>query len=330
MFFSSPSIKGLFIDNNTKASAGSILTGSIEIELKKNIGQGKIYILFQGAENVSWKKSKIERNSYINSNEPSDTLTFYYRNWVVCEVRSLVKDFDSLSIGSHNFTYTLEIPKEIPSSFSYSCYHRTARIAYTISIVLMQNKTIQVLSEKNLKISQMLLKNINEVKKSTLSNLKTLFFINKGYSSINVKLLKDTFVSRDIITFFIDVDNSASKLDVNSIECRVFFEGTIKVSAFNKLYFSEVLIVKKVFYRVLSGEKRENMEIACDLGSVADYLDGLYSTNSYLIECNYFIEIKLDMNGKLMIRGRPPKIFFPIFVVPEITQKISHNMIPKL
>ncbi|OMJ67155.1 hypothetical protein SteCoe_35758 [Stentor coeruleus] len=330
VFFSSPNIKGHFIDNNTKASAGSVLKGSIDIELKRNIGQGKICILFQGTENISWKKSKIERNSYLNTNESSDTLTFYYRNWVVCEVRSLVKDFDSLSSGNHNFSYTLEIPKDIPSSFSYSCYHRTATILYTLSIVLMTNRTIQVISEKNLRISQMLLKDIYESKKSALSNLKTWLFINKGYNSINVKLLKDTFVPRDIIHFFIDIDNSISKLNVNGIECRVFFEGTIKVSAYNKLYFSEVLIVKKIFHRVLSGEKCENLEITCDLASVADYLDGLYSTNSNLIDCNYFIEIKLDMDGKLMFRGRPPKIYFPIFIVPEITQKVSNNMIPKL
>ena len=263
----------------------------------------------------------------------SRSVTEYYNGKaIICNFHYPIYRWDCLlPPGGYSLPFNFRLPPQLPGSFFYEKRCIKAIINYKFHAKLISIEREQIKASIPVHIRQGVYDYNANLSLNKDARLVTWCCSNQGYCKINVVHQQDTYNPSQTAVVLAEVDNSNSKLSVNSITARLFFSLRLKCSGPSTYFFKETLITESIPIRIAPGAALLNssaVQIQLNLPSCMQTLSNMYSTKGALIDCTYTIEVRADMDGSCMCCGEQPSIQALMKIVPNIIIALSAPVAP--
>ena len=298
--------------NQTVYSAGENVFGEFCLKVVQDLHAENVLIKVRGVEEVEWED--IQGNG-MRLNRGGQTLISH--DMVLYRF-----PYNTLAKGDYIFQFVIELPKDIPSSTSFSLPRLKGKIEYTVEA--------SVTGADIFSVSQLKIIDLAAIKPSTseiYSKLKGVLWIERGEVYMRARCLKGYSYSDEKLLIMMDIDRSRSNWGVGAIDVSVI--QTISVKSLDGQRY---LRKTPVYSRHLPVQRTEfGLEIA--LSSLSKGVSDTSSTLSKFVEVGYSLEISGVMESIFSCYGETPHLtlWFSIIAKNKETEvpKYSFQWKPK-
>jgi hypothetical protein len=290
---------------------GETIQGTVHISLSKPLLTCRLEILFQGTEVTNWMEH--------HSSQSASRVIVHEGHCSIAKIKHEAMRWNNgLEIGHYSIPIAFDAPGNIPGSFRYAHQGTSAKILYFILVKLVfGSKAIQC--DQPISIVQGPIEIRTDIKLAKVVRLRTLCCVNKGTSKVNVFWPEDAYESNQVAECILEIDNTYSKIDVNRIEIRLYYDLQIRDNG--NFYFSRGEMLTENDYKIrvkagenMSGERATKLQV--DLRSLKKELKDVHTVNGNLIKCSFFIEVKAKYSGLFMCCGDLPKMVSRVHIRP--------------
>ena len=303
--------------------SGQEITGIIHVSVKSFLDSSTLLLRFKGKEKTAWTETRTETTRNADGTSNSRTVTDYYSGkFKIFDFSRVIYSWPAgIRKGQFSLPFSFILPNNIPGSFHFSEGSTKADIIYNFQAVVLSSTNQKIKGKTPICIKQ-ITQNFNSNLTLTKSaRMKTWCFFNKGSCDLSVSYPQDTYSPSQIATFYVEVDNSNSKLNISSISSRLFYNLRIRDSNHRTHFIKKDVINDSVNINISSGQRllqSSGVEINLNLPSKSSLLSQMYSTTGRLIECMYTNEIRADVDGSCMCCGDRPSIQTYMNIIPNI------------
>ena len=331
---SSSSSSGIFIQLERPSwCLKEEVTGMIHLSIKSPESSSKLILIFKGKEKTEWTETRTETSKDSEGNESDTTVTDYFKG-KTSVIRISPEIFtwdDGLKAGDYSIPFAFTLPDQLPGTFKYSKDSVKAEIIYTFQVILQCNSQNLTKGKTYFAIQHPADSFNSNLKLSKSANMKTWCCYNKGTCRLDVSYPQDTYHPSQIASFFVEVDNSESLLQVNGVTCRLVMEMRIRDNYSGSKVLKNEIISETVRVRIGTGEKlvfTDGVQINLNLPLKMQSFESMFSTKGKLIECMYMNEISANMNGIMMCCGDTPTVKSVINIVPNFVYSVPERQPP--
>jgi len=294
---------------------GEQVTGTVFLQLQEPSPSGAIVLGFQGTEYTRWKErrtrgtGKNRRTYYVTRSAKA----------VLCNYRFTLYQFPG-EVPSQGITipFSFVLPQNLPGSFNLSYFNTHAEISYSVGAEFTNIEQKGISNFSRLKLYQEIqsLGQAESVSKS--AKLLTWCCLNKGTCSIRADYPQSSYTPAETAAVNVTLDNSESKIAVNSISMKLF--KTIRLLAHPGSKVVSYCIVEASGQGTEAGTenpKSLTTQLFLNLSSVANQFEDQYTTYGNLISCEYTLEVSGDMDGCCMCCGDVPIVQKRVIILPQ-------------
>jgi hypothetical protein len=313
------STQGLIIQlENASCFNGQELHGIIHLILESPLSDSTLFLSFIGLEETYWEETRIKTSEKANG----DKTVSHRGRKQICNFRYPLFSFDrGLLPGGYSFPFSLVLPTNIPGTFAYSLGTTHASITYRLHASLDCHGSKPIVGDCPVKIRQAALgcnTNLNQYK---CAKMKTWCCKDQGLCKINVSYPQDAYHPSQVASFYAEIDNSLSKLCVNSVFCRFQYKIRLRSNGGATEFIRRNVIVEEIPVKIAPGANLLNdlgVEIKLNLPARRQLLENMYSTKGALIECMYTNVVGAQMDGTCMCCGDKPSVESVMYIVPNM------------
>lgn len=280
-------------------SPGDEVLGVVYLYLRESSPPGNLCLIFQGTEQTRWKQSNRK----------------YFRNHAVCEYRFVLKNFnESITHNGVKVPFCFKLPYELPGSFVYGGLEETAQVVYNLTAEF-QNQNSGFLSNSTgvciLENSQPFL-----VTEATAS-IQGLCCFSKGSVSFNLTTDKDYYTPEDLVTVKAHIDNSKCKSSITRTNLRLHRNLVFRDRSGNPKFETQCLLENCA--EGVKAKQQGTVEIDLEIRAIKEIFAEMYSTEGHLVQCKYFVEVILELEGSAFSSPQFPTLekIIPIHPVPS-------------
>lgn len=306
--------------DNTSYTAGERVTGEILLNISEPVSKSILKFFARGIEQIS----------VFNLNDSTFTTTTESQEIFSIDQQMVEWDL-AVPLGQYVFPFNFKLPPYCPSSFYYSgedlnrnCIK--AEVFYFISIKILSTENFIILSTSKI----IDIKSISVLEKPS-PNVETSAVItwccsSRGRTNFELAVLNRTHCEVDKeVKFKLYPNNSDCTAAIIHVTASIVME--LKVMIKNR----EFRIAKRLCEinrpAWISGNTSliydKDFEFACCLTSNSEEQNPS-SNKTPLIQCEYYIEIKVFYNIKFL--KTPVVITLPFYVCPKATSKFENKL----
>ena len=310
------------------------VTGMIHLSIKSAEPTAKLLLIFKGKEKTEWTETRTETSKDSEGKESDTTVTDYFKGKtsVIRISREVFTWEDGLKSGDYSIPFAFTLPDQIPGTFKYEKDSVKAEIIYTFQAILQNNSQNLIKGKTRVAIQHPASSFNSNLKLSKSANMKTWCCYKKGICRLDVSYPQDTYHPSQVASFFVEVDNSESLLQVSGVTCRLVMEMRIRDNYSGSKVLKNQIISDTVRVRIDPGEKlvfTDGVQINLNLPLQMQSFESMFSTKGKLIECVYMNEISANMNGMLMCCGDTPTVKSVMNIVPNLVYSVTEHQPPE-
>lgn len=312
--------------------SGQEITGMIHISIKSALDSSTLYLRFCGKEKTAWTETRTETTTDAEGKSTSTTVTDYYGGKSkICNFSKAIYVWHNMLLpGQYSLPFSFTIPDNIPSSFHYNRGSTQAHISYSVRGLIQSMSNSRIKGKTQVFIKQAVgMFNLN-LKLEKFARMRSWCF-GKGNCAIKVEYPQDTYNPSQIANFYVDVDNSESKVDVTGINCILYFTLRMKDNHYGSTFIKEEVIRETVRLNIPSGTRvhqDSGIAISLNLPTKLHTLNEMFTTKGKLIECIYTNVVSAVMDAYCMCCGDNPSIETFMNIVPNIILQPSAPVAP--
>ena len=289
---------------------GEFVQGTINVVIKEQISPSILFLHFKGIEELTWRRNR------------GKNLHRYYNKNIISKTKYPLMTWEfPLPPGSFSITFGLILPPDLPGSFCFINNSIVMGIAYKIYVRLKGNCTI--LKDKvNIGIiTQLPLMRIKDEPK--IAKLVSLCCQKKGMVKLDVRWINDKFSNGVPIECILDIDNSLSLARVKSVTATVYCIMMASANSYYHKPFVIELLRHNYLIEIPPGDKNEGDEgqhFAFDLNRSASqtHLTNVHTVNGAILNCNFYLDFKLNLDISCLCCGDKPLITSIFFVRSQL------------
>ena len=306
---------------NWSCYCGQEISGLVHILVPAPLDPCTLFLRFKGKEKTSWSETRTETSTDSDGNSRTETITDYYsgKQKIVDFSRPIYSWNDGLMPGSYSLPFNFVLPTNIPGSFYYHSASQVD-IIYKFQGIVVSSTHKKIKGKTPIFIKQYIQNFNTNIEKSRTVRMKSCCCIDKGICSLNVTYPQDTYSPSQIANFYVEVNNSDSKLNVVSITSRLMCSISIRDNFNRRSFIGFEVLRETINVRISPGEALLNnsgVAISLNLPSVKMDLNNMCTTYGRLIECIYTNEIRANVDGTCLSSNNLPSIRSTMYIVPN-------------
>ena len=302
--------------NSTTIISGNEVAGKVFIHLAEPIYSNKLLLLFRGKEKTYFRKQSRSGKYYKE----------YLGSYPNKKFGVDISEFPMLAAGEHYFPFALETPLDLPGSFELDSPKAKGSIEYFIKAVLKDLPTSKSIKKKVKIWVVQGLPMISSLETEFQTPVMTCSCFQRGYCDIKIELSKECFVTTEEMEIVVSVNNSQSRVDINSIECILWLVCRFKsdegqVHFFRKCVFSNQSN-EEIKHKKKNG-RYEEFRCAMKFGLTHKDFDMrmCQTTLGKILQCTYSLQVSLEYGTVI---HEEPDIQMPIYVNLKCDEEVEN------
>lgn len=271
-------------------TTGDTVSGLVYLHLTRRIRTDIMWLKLNCVEQVQWlgalgRMSSVKTNSLLRQKYPLG-------KWPQGEVLP----------GAYAFPFELQLPADLPGSFSIEKPGLKASITYTLEAEIRGKKTVirhclPLTVHQTFPMAQALASGEAELVTSSS------WWRRKGAARLRISLPKSTFSTTEKVEAALEVDNSQGKVAILGVKGTLYRTIRLKASEVqgDKMHVSKMQILTcETQTSVQPGERIQGLPLDIDLSTCSALPS---STIGRLVDCQYSLETELVLEGSGKCRG---------------------------
>jgi hypothetical protein len=240
----------------------------------------------------------------------------------ICNLIYPIYNFDQ-GIGTQDYSlpFAFNLPSNIPGSFEYSSGTTLAKIGFKFHAKLMSGSNVLVKGKDHIHIRQPILTARADIVLNRNAVMKTWCCVSKGQCGISAVLQKDVYCPSEHADFSVEIDNSASKLTVESVQARLYYTIRLKDGSGRTHLVKGMVLDQKIPCSLKPGGVARGGDAVfsrLELATKRDVMQNVFTANGDLVECAYTIELEANMDGNCMCCGDYPRVGTEVRISPDL------------
>ena len=291
---------------------GEAIQGAVNVMIKEQLPPSILFLHFKGVEEVTWRR---KRGKHMHR---------YYNKRIIAKTKYPLMTWDyPLPAGSFSVPFEFALPPGLPGSFCYENKSTILGIFYKV-YARLKAKSIKLKDKVNIGIStQLPLMRIKDEPK--IAKLVSWCCRKKGTVKLDVIWINDKFSNGVPVECMFHVDNSLSLARVKSITATVYCIILARANSYYQHPFMIELI--KTSYSVdISPGKIEEQRFVFDLNRSVNQIDlnNVHSVKGGILNCNFYLDVELNLDIKCLCCGDKPLITSFFFVRSQVKVNPPH------
>jgi hypothetical protein len=292
--------------NSTTIISGNEITGKVFLHLLDPISSSKLILLFRGKEKTFFKKQS--RSGKYHKE--------YLGNWTTKKFGADLAEFDNLPPGEHHFPFSFETPLDLAGSFELNTTKARASIEYYLKVVLADTSKSKLLKKKaKIWVIQGLMM-MSPLVTEFQTPVMTCSCIQRGFCDITINLNKGCFNTNEELEILVSVNNSQARVDINSVECILWFVCRLKSNEGQVHFFRKCVFAnqsnEEIKHKTVNGRYDE---FRCIMKFPLKHKDFdmavCQTTLGKILQCTYSLQVSLEYGTFIQ---EEPDIQMPIYV----------------
>ena len=304
--------------DSKSVSVGNSLTGHVHCELHTAINTGTLNIELIGEEHCEWREKQSDGKQVLHKGKKQ--IAQY--STLVCEV-----DGEEYAPGYHSFPFNFQVPANYAASFSMKQPPCTqADITYQV-IALLQCDDLQVKSEPETVTITSRPEVVKSIEERACATMLTWGCFSQGQTQLVVHIDKNAYQPGENIQILIEIDNSKSSLNVESVSMTVSRRIRLRSNRNSSMITSDTMDSRTFSRCVAAGQIAPSMLLKMPVKHTFPGILKAPTVKCTHIECVYFLSISANMGGCCMCLGGHPEVVKEIVIysgeIREVRQKAS-------
>jgi len=271
-------------------TTGDTVSGLVYLHLTRRIRTDIMWLKLNCVEEVQWlgalgRMSSVKTNSLLRQKSPLG-------KWPQGEVKP----------GAYAFPFEIQLPADLPGSFHLEKPGLKASITYTVEAEIRGKKTI-IRHCLPLTVHQTFPMSRDLASSEAVLVTSSKWWRHKGTARLRVTLPKSTFSTAENVEATLEVDNSQAKVAIVGVKGVLFQTVRLKASEEQggKSHISKMQILTcESQASIQPGERIQGQPLEIDLSTCSALPS---STIGRLVDCQYFLETELVLEGSGKCRG---------------------------
>jgi len=312
--------------------AGETVTGEIHLQLGTPLPGSGLFLYFKGVEATQWARNPAEQGKASNS---AFSQGYSGKHFIVKHrYQVFASEAQILPAGQYCFPFTLRTPLDLPGTFTYepefNALKQPGRTTGTIRYYLvgkMEGVGVEIGKVKvEVEVSRPLTEQGDAAVAESSTSLKAWCCCGQGYVRVKADLGKGAFTPNENATVLIDINNEMSSAKASGVRLSLIRKLRLRDTS-----GSSHLVVDSL----VSVDCAQKISTGLDLLSSSRCIltvpipQGPVSVHSSLIECDYWVQAEVVMEG-LLCGGVSPSVEKRLVVYrPTIDKAVRPKNLPK-
>ena len=303
--------------NNPRTAAGKEVTGSVFFTPTSPIEAKYLEFQFTGKEKVSFKRSS-KSCKYLKD---------YSGKYKLVRIELIIHEWKSgiLDPGGYRYPFVFELPYDVPASFNYTNKKASGSISYNIKARVTDIHRIVLLKSK-IPIDIVQQQDPRDIPITAFNTpLFTCNCINRGFCTTTFSLSKQRYTPGEYCNLCITVNNSQSRVDINSVECILWLTCRFISNKGKVFYFRKCIFFYQHPHTIkYTDSLMRPKEIPLEFRIAHDKIDLSRCSVTFgkLVQCTYSFQITLEFGS---IISEEPDMEFPVLIALEEEAARSYN-----
>lgn len=306
-------------DSNSVYS-GSVVSGNINISIKKHLQKARITLCFKGSENTSWMEQiSVHGHNASKSKKQKHIEEVKGKHSICNSIYELHKWENGLVKGHYVLPFTYQLPHGIPGTFLFQKDKTKAQIRYKFKVELFDENEQKIYDKQPIHIMQEALTYATDLSQIKKTKVACCWCFSKGNCTLEIFNQQDTYNPEQVANVVVKVNTTDSKSVVKRISCKLFYSMRLKSS--NDMSHFTTLTLLQTSSTV--NAKNEGLisdyqaTLSLNLPTIKKKLEMMYTTRGTLIDFCYSIEVRASLKGCLFCLSERPSLTQTINVVPN-------------